>query len=434
MNRIRLFTSLIALLALTGTESKGSQYHYKNVLVGDRAAGLGGAFAAVSDDPSGVYYNPAGLAFCFENYFSGSANTYTLSEEKYLNVFPGKDYKFNTGGLIPSFFGLTQTFGRTKLGFAIIVPNSDLIDQNDLLENISTKDNYANTLKRRLFRRDTTYMVGPSIARELAENFAVGLSVFGAFRFDQIIDQQVVLYNPMPSGQYAIFLSDMTRKSIAVIPRLGIQFMPRPKWSVGIAASRPINISGSGTFRSTAPNFTTVDGTSATTTVPVTYTGSYSNDINSSRVNGVSFPSKFPEVFWFTLGNAFFFSKKFMLSADFDYYTAQQGYSEYPIAATWNASLGSEIYLSDSTVLRLGAYTNRANTSSLSTTKTDQSPNVNFWGGSSAIAFVRPGSSFSLGLSYLKGSGQGQVVAGTTSIQEITSYMMTVFISGSYQL
>ena len=37
--------------------------HYINIFIGDRAAGLGGAYTAIADGPEGAYYNPAGLAF-----------------------------------------------------------------------------------------------------------------------------------------------------------------------------------------------------------------------------------------------------------------------------------------------------------------------------------------------------------------------------------
>ena len=36
-------------------------HHYQNYLVGERAVGLGGAFSAIANDSSGVFYNPAGL-------------------------------------------------------------------------------------------------------------------------------------------------------------------------------------------------------------------------------------------------------------------------------------------------------------------------------------------------------------------------------------
>ena len=41
-------------LFLTSTAWAG-QYHYHDILIGDRAAGLGGAYTAISDDPSGMY-------------------------------------------------------------------------------------------------------------------------------------------------------------------------------------------------------------------------------------------------------------------------------------------------------------------------------------------------------------------------------------------
>ncbi|HNF26159.1 MAG TPA: transporter, Ompp1/FadL/TodX family protein, partial [Leptospiraceae bacterium] len=41
-------------------------YHNINGFFGERAAGLGGAYTAVSDDPSGAFYNPAGLNLAYD--------------------------------------------------------------------------------------------------------------------------------------------------------------------------------------------------------------------------------------------------------------------------------------------------------------------------------------------------------------------------------
>ena len=40
----------------------GDDTNYQNFLLGDRAAGMGGAVAATTDDLDACYYNPAGLA------------------------------------------------------------------------------------------------------------------------------------------------------------------------------------------------------------------------------------------------------------------------------------------------------------------------------------------------------------------------------------
>ena len=53
---------------------KADQFHYANFLIGERAMGLGGAFTAVADDASGIFYNPAGLGFALNSDISGSAN------------------------------------------------------------------------------------------------------------------------------------------------------------------------------------------------------------------------------------------------------------------------------------------------------------------------------------------------------------------------
>ena len=46
-------------VTMAGGTALADQFHYNNVLVGTRSVGMGGAFGAVSDDASGVYYNPA---------------------------------------------------------------------------------------------------------------------------------------------------------------------------------------------------------------------------------------------------------------------------------------------------------------------------------------------------------------------------------------
>ena len=63
-----LFTGLIT------NDAVADQFHYNNFIMGDRAVGMGGAYGGVSDDASGMIYNPAGLAFALSNDISGSAS------------------------------------------------------------------------------------------------------------------------------------------------------------------------------------------------------------------------------------------------------------------------------------------------------------------------------------------------------------------------
>ena len=55
---------LILFLFLTNITSYADIHHYNDLILGERASGMAGAYSAVADDPSGAYYNPAGLAYC----------------------------------------------------------------------------------------------------------------------------------------------------------------------------------------------------------------------------------------------------------------------------------------------------------------------------------------------------------------------------------
>lgn len=80
---------------------------------GDRASGLGGAYTAVADEPSGAYYNPAGLAFAVGNELSVSVNAYHISQTVYQNVLPkttggADDWTLRSSKLIPNFLELQE--------------------------------------------------------------------------------------------------------------------------------------------------------------------------------------------------------------------------------------------------------------------------------------------------------------------------------------
>ena len=68
------------------------QFHYNNVPVGTRAVGMGGAFGGVADDASGVYYNPAGLAFALSNDIQGSANAFYSKTTTYEKTLGSDDF------------------------------------------------------------------------------------------------------------------------------------------------------------------------------------------------------------------------------------------------------------------------------------------------------------------------------------------------------
>jgi long-chain fatty acid transport protein len=115
-------------------------FHYSNLLIGQRALGLGGAFTALSDDTSGLYYNPGGLALQNSIELSGSINTFYLKKNTYDKVFGEKQFSETARGSVSSFFGLSKRvslplLGTMQVGLAFINPDAAQSDENVLVEN-----------------------------------------------------------------------------------------------------------------------------------------------------------------------------------------------------------------------------------------------------------------------------------------------------------
>ena len=66
MTRLNLLSILVLLSAISlsaQTENASTGLAFLKLGVGGRAIGMGEAYSALSDDASGAYYNPAGIAF-----------------------------------------------------------------------------------------------------------------------------------------------------------------------------------------------------------------------------------------------------------------------------------------------------------------------------------------------------------------------------------
>ncbi|HEX4381889.1 MAG TPA: thiamine phosphate synthase [Myxococcales bacterium] len=103
---LRLFQAL-ALALLCALPARADDSRYQDYPVGSRAMALGGAFVALSDDPSGLYYNPAGICdtrklnvnvsaslYGYEQQTRGSIKlgngSFTLGNLAQVNVIPGE--------------------------------------------------------------------------------------------------------------------------------------------------------------------------------------------------------------------------------------------------------------------------------------------------------------------------------------------------------
>ncbi|MBI4403258.1 MAG: hypothetical protein HY537_03815 [Deltaproteobacteria bacterium] len=417
-------TLIFLLLAQTAFADEN---HYKSVLVGERATGMGGAYVAVSNDPSGIYYNPAGLVFSRENYLSLTANAYNTATLTFKDIVPGQDYTIRSKGIVPSFFGASYAFGKRRLAFAVVAPNADFLDQDDELNELSTQADRPRSLVRKISRQDTTFLAGPAYALALSDSLAVGLSLFAFARFDRGVATQLVTFNADNTGKEKYLFLDTYQSTDAygISPKLGVQYKFSPELTVGLALSYTLNLGGKGKMR-------TIHSKTDASGLPTPKDGSLPNDVTITNLDDLTY--KEPEIVVISTGIAYAFSKSFLISGQLDFYGTDSNYIEFGIQPTINWALGMEWYVDEYVPVRMGIFSNNANTPVIAPGATNQRPHVNLIGGSLGISYDKAPTSITIGTSYSTGKGDAQVITDSTNIQALQHSILGVYISGSYQL
>ena len=152
------------------------EFHYNNMLIGERAAGMGGAFTALADDTSGMYYNPAGIVYAEEKSLSASVNAYYSLSKKYSGVIAGSDLKRNYSAIVPNFFGVQQPIGPVSLGFSYAVPEHSFENMDETFTDLPLPyemKQYYGDPNLRIAR----YVLNLNTEDKINPDYAIGVSV-----------------------------------------------------------------------------------------------------------------------------------------------------------------------------------------------------------------------------------------------------------------
>jgi long-chain fatty acid transport protein len=407
----------LALLSFAVT-SGADEFHYNNILIGDRASGMGGAYTAVSDDPGGMYYNPAGIAYSTGKNLSASVNAYSVSSRTYKGVIGGQDWTRTSATLLPNFFGIIQPVGKFKLGFSYAVPDSNQEDQDQSFNrNYSTWG--ATTHVINFNNKNDTNLFGPSAALQLTDNFSVGATLYVHKR-----NTEAALNNTIQSvdqSKYVWANSYLETDEWGIRPIIGAMWTPVDKMSIGIAVSKTVILKSDVLSQSTV---TTNDAALATTNLLIR-----SNDSLIISTDKRKYP------YQVTTGVAFFPNSSLLLSGDVSYSSAY----EYDFLgktnireAVINGALGAEYYINKNWAVRGGLFTDFANTPKLVEGVSDQKEHIDMFGGSLTVSHFTKNTSISCGGSYKQGNGKSQIEGGNSAIQDASSNNWTLFISSSY--
>ncbi|HEY8269315.1 MAG TPA: outer membrane protein transport protein [Pseudobdellovibrionaceae bacterium] len=329
----------IGTQVLLGREARAAFANYNSILIGDQAAGMGGAYTAMANDASAMaYYNPAGLAFLEGHTFSAAVGIY----KKFDTTF-GKEEDFTKAPLrmnqgffraIPSSTGSVIKKGDYSLAFSIVVPDFDNY-KGDLR---AGSDNTTT-----LSYVDESLWVGGAVAKKISETESLGLTMYYTARsYSRSLNDR-----SFPTVTEAIlFNSEKTLVENAVVAVLGYHLNLSENWSFGASLRTPnLSVKGMGSYFS-----------SQVTTNPYSVT---SVNLPDERTN-VRIPGKL------AIGIAYRDVDDFTISADatlyqgleYDDFNNQSFTTHFIHRQTWNLAAGAEKKVMPWLKVRAGVFTN----------------------------------------------------------------------------
>ncbi len=373
---IRIHLVLVFIICFTALPILGDNFQNINGFFGERATGLAGSYTAISDDVSGTYYNPAGLAFSQNSYYSINASSYNEVKVNHKNLFgPGQNYNRTSRNYLPNFIGFTRKDGRFTYGFSVLTAVNQSFDQSDRItlpiyrRNLSQLDISYTEEKFRLY-------AGPSVAFALTEKFSIGLTTY--YMYDS--NRKIVNQNENQFNENVTTVTEQNRRRTSgLMPVLGFQYMLTEKLSLGLSIRRIFVTGGNVSYRT---NVTTAGRTGGPSSIVI-----QSTENGGAKVDGFNpvllSPSSYqvPQTTEVRFGWAYFINRKFTLASDIIYtsgYAIQIADNSYNTRTgtftisdpyqndlkrnhTVNYSICLEYFIFDNFVIRLGHFTNRSN-------------------------------------------------------------------------
>ena len=421
--RNNLFTYFLGLalflsIQLISCASFAAFSNYNTILIGDRAAGMGGAFTALTDDAgAAAFYNPASIIRMKGNSLSASVSVYNKYDTRYgtQSDFDQAPLRINRGFFrsLPSTSGSVVNFGKFALGLSVVVPDYDYFSGE-----VRSTDSTSSFLSY----IDESLWAGVGFSVRLTPSSTAGLTAYYTARS---LDRSVsdALYNGTTSAVITTEEKNLTNNSLIYI--LGYQQELGRGFHTGFSFRFPsIEISSNGAYYR-----------SVVTTLP------YNLEVQSQ--NALKSETRVPSRL--AVGIAYEEPKVKSLSFDIHYY-GRESYRDLDFGGTaadvvehiptTNFSLGGEYYIDTWLRWRAGVYTNTSSHPNHPTNIENlrRGDRINMWGWATNFAIsTNDKTSFTIGGYYTGGKGSStQQVGNALEVIEKNVQIFTMLIGGGY--
>lgn len=228
MNRFLLRSLLpAAICAAAALSASATDGRYREYVVGERAAGMGGAAVAVARDVDAIYYNPAGMALSSGNSISLSANLYGGEHYKQKNGLGHGDDEDSTAFVsIPGAMGgVSRLSDDWAAGVGVFAPKQE---KRHIVSEFGGESRFYH-----YDYNDQTLMFGPAISWAPRDSrLALGAGIFGLYRDFSLSESVYRTGNSIQSVACDI-------KTVNLLASLGAQYDLGDGWSAGAAVQTP---------------------------------------------------------------------------------------------------------------------------------------------------------------------------------------------------
>ncbi len=412
-NRVMVLVGWFLVVVLPGLGGEGN---YRDYLVGDRAAGMGGAAVAQAISVEAAYYNPAGLPHTGRNEVALFATVYGFSNFQVRDGWDrGRDIDIDSVLVIPTAFGSVWSLDETwAVAFSIFVPRQE--KANDL-EAFPRQNEFY-----KYHKDDQTLWVGPSAGFRYSESVSFGVSLFGVYRTQTFFRDQLW-------ADGTSYSTDLQYDDMSVLPLFGVQYQHDRNLSLGATLQpQSLHLTGSGEYLEKA---VLPDGEVLV---------SYLDDAKSRNTT----PARA------SIGGAYSQPGEWTVALDLIYhfpasYNRLEGDDQlgfrrlYPIKhnSVVDVSLGGEYYLAERYAVRAGLFTSYSSTPAfrpLDPRTTSYPPQIDKYGVSASIGREHESTTLHLGFSYTWGSGsfRGWDEEGQQMRARAKESHLALFVGSSY--
>lgn len=453
-------SAAILFLLITATSSFSDEYHYQNNPIGDRSAGMGGAYIGVAEDANAPWYNAAGLGLASQLMFNVTATFYNRESMVYKGYYSGNDLggsSINTFAPTVGYVIPTDEYGAFGLSILVTDYSDFCFSQSYNLPGEQTASGYSSSdlfKKQQLSRQ---IYVGPSWGINVLGPLSIGTSLFALYaerrtqvEYSYTIDTSADGIYTSPPDQYANLNVSENSATVSLLARLDFLYEISRDYRLGLTISSP-------TFYHTGNTVLmgrVIDIPSDDSDADPTLSEFRYSNIKTSRKLPLSFG----------LGFGARPTDGLLLDLDVHYhlplsYTAIESKdysaSERDLDSVININVGGEYWITPMYAARLGFFTDFSSAKPLEqfnndkyqtdanhlTEVSNQPDRIDYYGLTAALAMKIFDTISSLGIYYKYGTGEAvgfdfaansELGESPVPIVDVESHTVGLMISGSY--